>query len=109
MKFKEYYQREILMENIKLISEGDSQLIVWGYDIAKILDVDFQGLWDREGVEDHFPNEVMQFTDSRGSTHTTFTISYIDGMSFDELLNKVKEKLYSKRKDFELKTVKKKD
>ncbi|MFW6219625.1 MAG: hypothetical protein ACOC33_02150 [bacterium] len=100
MKFKDFYLREKYLKNIKLITEIENPLVIWGTKIAKILDVDFQGLWDRSGMEKIFPNEILQFTDSRGQTKTTFTVDYIDGMSFDDLLDKTEIKLKSKIKDF---------
>jgi len=102
MNFKRYYLQEEYISKVKLIKENDHPLVIWGIEIGNILGLDFQGLWDRSGMEKMFPNEILQFTDSK-QTKATFTVDYIDGTSFDELLDRTKNKLDLKHREFKIK------
>ena len=101
MNFTTHYFIESFFGNVKLIKEEENFLYQWANKIADILGLRFDDFWDRTGIENIMPNEIIQFTDV-DVTGTTFTYhyDYSKNTSFDELLDGVREKLKFKRTQF---------
>jgi len=99
--YMEYLMKNNIVET-KLISEDkiESTLRSWCKKIAEVLGIMFQGKWDTTGMTNIFKNDILQFTDIT-YTKTTFTVDYSKDMNFTELMDKVKDKLHMKRKQFE--------